>query len=171
MLIRLYGVVNDSIVDGPGLRYAIFAQGCPHRCEGCHNPQSHDMNGGYEVDTSVLLAEIDQNPLLDGVTFTGGEPFMQPEPFIELAREVKKRKLHLMVYSGYTFEEILSLGQKHRELLSYCDTMVDGRFVLALRSLDLLYKGSSNQRIIQVQESLQQNSIVLQQVNEYGELI
>lgn len=171
MKIRLYGVVNDSIVDGPGLRYAIFTQGCPHHCEGCHNPQSHDSQGGYEEDISVLLWEIDQNPLLDGITISGGEPFLQPQPLIALVKEVKKRGLHVMIYSGYTFEEIMGLGQWHQELLSLCDILVDGRFILSLRSLDLLYKGSSNQRIIAIQKSMKEHHIVLQDINEYGELV
>lgn len=171
MKIRLYGTVNDSIVDGPGLRYTIFTQGCPHHCPGCHNPQSHDPNGGYLGDTDECLKEIDQNPLLDGVTLSGGEPFLQPQPLIDLIQKLKQRHLHIMIYSGYTFEEILKLGDEAYQLLSLCDTLVDGRFVLALRSLELLYKGSSNQRIIDVQKSLKNYQVIEQKINEYGEFV
>lgn len=171
MKIRLYGVVNDSIVDGPGLRYAIFTQGCPHHCQGCHNPLSHDFAGGYLEDIDHLLSEIDANPLLDGVTLSGGEPFEQVEPLLELVREVKKRQLHIMIYSGYTFEEIMQLPHLAYELLTYCDVLVDGRFVLEKRSLDLLYKGSKNQRIINVPASLKSQAVVIQEINEYGEFI
>ncbi len=171
MQIRLYGTVNDSIVDGPGLRYTVFTQGCPHHCPGCHNPQSHDMQGGYMQETDEIIKEIDQNPLLDGVTFSGGEPFMQIASLIDLAKKIKQRGLHLMIYSGFTYQEIMDMGKEAKELLSLCDTLVDGRFVLNLRSLQLLYKGSSNQRIINIQESLKQNQVIEQKVNEYGEFI
>lgn len=171
MKIRLYGTVNDSIVDGPGLRYAVFTQGCPHHCFGCHNPKSHDINGGYLEDINQLLEDIDNNILLDGVTISGGEPFIQPKPLIEFVKEVKKRHLHVMIYSGYTFEEILSMGEEERELLAMCDTLVDGRFENSLRSLTLRYKGSSNQRIIDISASFKENRVILQKVNEYGEFV
>lgn len=171
MKIRLFGTINDSIVDGPGLRFVVFTQGCLHYCVGCHNPQSHDLNGGYWQDNQELIKMIDCNPLLDGITISGGEPFLQPLPLIELLQEIKKRHLHIMIYSGYTYEEILNLGTSERQLLSLCDTLVDGRFILSLRSLSLLYKGSSNQRIIDVQPSLQSHCIVEQVVNEYGQFI
>ena len=154
MLIRLYGVVNDSIVDGVGLKFVIFTQGCPHHCIGCHNPKSHDINGGYEEDITHLLEMIDQNPLLDGVTLSGGEPFLQPEPLIEFVKEVKKRHLHVMIYSGYTFEELMQGTDKQKELLALCDLLVDGRFDIQKRSLSLLYRGSTNQRIIDIQKTL-----------------
>lgn len=171
MKIRLYGTVNDSIVDGPGLRYVVFTQGCPHHCPGCHNPESHDLTGGYLEDIQRLLDEIDQNALLDGITISGGEPFEQAQPLIEFVKEVKKRGLHVMIYSGYTFEEILLKGKKEKELLSLCDTLVDGRFINHLRSLSLRYKGSSNQRIIDIASSLKKDKIILQNVNKYGEFV
>lgn len=171
MTIRLYGTVNDSIVDGPGLRYVVFTQGCPHHCLGCHNPDSHDIKGGYDQDIFHLLKEIDDNPLLEGVTISGGEPFIQPRPLIEFVKEIKKRHLHVMIYSGYTFEEILSMGEQERNLLAMCDTLVDGRFDNTLKSLSLQYKGSSNQRIIDINASLKNNKVILQKVNEYGEFV
>lgn len=170
-MIRLYGTVNDSIVDGPGLRYVVFTQGCPHHCKGCHNPNSHDLLGGYLVDMKDLLLEIDKNSLLDGITISGGEPFIQAKNLISFIKEIKKRHLHIMIYSGYTFEEIMSLGKDERELLSLCDTLVDGRFIQSQRSLSLRYKGSLNQRIINISLSLQKRKIILQDVNEYGEFI
>lgn len=171
MNIRLFGTVQDSIVDGPGLRYVIFTQGCLHNCEGCHNPKSHDLNGGYVQDILEIIKEIDKNPLLDGVTISGGEPFLQIEPLIELLTLIQQKHLHIMIYSGYTFEEILLLGNQARQLLELCDTLVDGRFILQQRHLSLLYKGSSNQRIIDVKASLSNNQVVLQRVSEFGEFI
>lgn len=92
MKLRLFGCVNDSIVDGPGLRYTIFVQECHHNCLGCHNPESHDINGGYVKEIAEILKEIDENPLLDGITLSGGEPMLQVETLIELSKEVKKKK-------------------------------------------------------------------------------
>ena len=170
--IRLYGVVNDSIVDGPGLRYTIFTQGCPHHCPSCHNPQSWDEKGGYEEDIEKIVQEIINNSLLDGVTLSGGEPFMQCLPLITLLKQLKQQtSLHIMIYSGYTYEEILQLGELALTLLSLCDTLVDGRFIQSLKSLELLYKGSSNQRIIDVQKSLKNGYVCKQKVSEYGEFV
>lgn len=171
MKIRLYGTVNDSIVDGSGLRYVIFTQGCLHHCPGCHNPDSHAIDGGYIEDTEQCLLEIDQNPLLDGVTLSGGEPFLQATALIHFVQKVKKRHLHVMIYSGYTFEEILELGDEEKKLLSLCDTLVDGKFILSLKSMELLYKGSSNQRIIDIQASLKTHMVIEQEINEYGEFV
>ena len=171
MKIRLYGTVNDSIVDGPGLRYVIFTQGCLHHCPGCHNPDSHAIDGGYIEDTEQCLLEIDQNPLLDGVTLSGGEPFLQATALIHFVQKVKKRHLHVMIYSGYTFEEILELGDEEKKLLSLCDTLVDGKFILSLKSMELLYKGSSNQRIIDIQASLKTHMVIEQEINGYGEFV
>ena len=169
MKIRVFGTVNDSIVDGPGLRYVVFTQGCLHQCVGCHNHQSHDPKGGYFKDIDDLLVDIDQNPLLDGVTISGGEPFLQIEPLIDFVKKVKQRGLHVMIYSGYTYEDILSLSDQAKLLLSLCDTLVDGRFILSQRSLSLLYRGSSNQRIINIPLSLQMHQVMIQNVNEYGQ--
>lgn len=163
MKLRLFGCVNDSIVDGPGLRYTIFVQGCHHNCLGCHNPESHDINGGYVKEIAEILKEIDENPLLDGITLSGGEPMLQVETSIELSKEVKKRNLNIILYSGYTYEQIIDDVNK-KSLLELCDMLIDGKFELEKRSLSLLYRGSSNQRLINVQESLKQNCII-----EYNE--
>ena len=161
--LRLAGVIRESIVDGPGMRMTIFTQGCPHNCKGCHNPQTHDFNGGYISHPENILKAIDKDKLLRGVTFSGGEPFMQPEALSELAVEIHKRGLDIVTYTGFTFEELLESFSRHPErrlLLEQTDYLIDGRFVLELRSLDLLFRGSSNQRIIDVKKSLAEGRAV-----------
>ncbi len=153
MNMRIAGIVNDSIVDGPGLRLAIFAQGCPHHCPGCHNPESHDFAGGSDMDTEKIIARMDANPLLDGITLTGGEPFEQPEACRILADAAHARGLNVWAYSGYTFEQLCAVPEKRR-LLEACDVLVDGPFLLAERSLDLRFRGSKNQRVLKVSELL-----------------
>ena len=155
--LRISGVIEESIVDGPGFRYVIFTQGCPHGCPGCHNPQTHDFNGGTLIDPLCLLPEIDENPLLSGVTFSGGEPFVQPKALLPLAREIKKRGLHLLIYSGYTYEQLLDMAETNgdiKRLLSITDILVDGPYIEALRDLDLKYRGSANQKLIILNKTL-----------------
>ena len=149
--INLCGEVPESIVDGPGLRYTIFVQGCPHHCPGCHNPQSHPFEGGYQKTTEELLAAIKENPLLTGVTFSGGEPFCQAEALYELAQAIKKLGLNIYIYSGYTIEQLLEKEKQEPfigKLLRICDTLIDGPYIERQRSLELLFRGSENQRII-----------------------
>ena len=131
--LRIAGIVRESIVDGEGLRFVIFGQGCPHRCPGCHNPQTHDFSGGTVVPFSRLLSEIRKNPLLKGVTFSGGEPFCQAEAFARLARQIRTLpgKLDLTVYSGYTFEELLEKAKTEpgtAALLKEADFLIDGPY-------------------------------------------
>ena len=164
MNIRLNGIVNDSIVDGKGIRLAIFTQGCPHHCPKCHNPQTHDYQGGYNTDTDEIISIMKENPLLDGITLSGGEPMEQANACIILAEEAKKIGLNVWVYTGYTWEELLYKNEEIQKLLSFTDVLVDGPFVYSLRSLELCFKGSSNQRIIDVQRSLLQNSVVLENI-------
>ena len=162
MEIRIAGIVEDSIVDGRGIRMAVFVQGCPHHCPGCHNPQTHDFAGGTVVDTETLLGQIKADPLLSGVTFSGGEPFCQPKPLIEMAKEIRAAGRNVMAYSGYTYEQLLTSDDPDvRELLSLCDILVDGPFVLAERDLTLRFRGSRNQRLIDVPKSLEQGEVVL----------
>ncbi|MBE7045226.1 MAG: anaerobic ribonucleoside-triphosphate reductase activating protein [Ruminococcaceae bacterium] len=164
MELRLYGEVNDSIVDGPGIRYGVFVQGCFHHCEGCHNPDSHDPAGGYLSDTRTVIEKISKNPLLDGVTFSGGEPFLQAKPLTEIAHWAREQELGTMAYTGFLFEDLLSGANEEngwREFLAELDLLVDGKFVLALRSIELDFCGSSNQRLIDVQKSLAENRVVL----------
>ncbi|MDP4133643.1 MAG: anaerobic ribonucleoside-triphosphate reductase activating protein [Bacillota bacterium] len=170
--LKISGTVSDSIVDGPGLRYTVFTQGCPHHCEGCHNPGTHDFNGGKDIDTQEILKQIFANPLLDGVTFSGGEPFCQPLPLCEIAKEIKAKGLNVVTYTGYTFEELLALKRDGvKELLKLSDVLIDGRFVLKRRKLALYMRGSENQRIINVSRSLAEGKAIEYTLNEYGELV
>lgn len=162
--IRLAGVIRESIVDGPGIRLTVFTQGCPHNCEGCQNPQTHSFDGGYMSDTDNIVKAIKQNPMLQGVTFSGGEPFMQCEPLAELAKECHSLGLNVMVYTGFTFEELqagFANKPQWKELLENTDILVDGKFILAEKSLMLHFRGSRNQRIIDVPKSLKQGCAVL----------
>ena len=155
MKFRVAGIANDSIVDGLGLRLTVFTQGCPHRCPGCHNPQTHDFGGGSEGDTAEIVARIRKNPLLDGVTLSGGEPFCQPEACAEIARAARALGLNVWGYSGYTYEELLQGTEAQKALLRELDVLVDGRFELEKRSLECRFRGSSNQRLIDVPASLE----------------
>lgn len=162
MIARISGIVHESIVDGTGIRAAIFFQGCPHACPGCHNPQTHDPNGGNEYDLYALMHEIIQNPLLDGITLTGGEPFFQSEAAAHLAKCAKENGLNVWTYTGYTFEEILHSGDSYwLDLLKNTDILVDGKFMKELRTLDMPFVGSKNQRLICVSQSLAAETIVL----------
>ncbi len=159
MDIRIAGLVNDSIVDGPGFRYAIFTQGCPHDCPGCHNPETHSFTGGKCVDTREIIENFRKNPLLDGITLTGGDPFCQPAPCAELARAAHESNLNVWAYSGYLFEEILA-DPAMRAMLEEVDVLVDGPFLLAQRTLSLRFRGSKNQRLIDVRRSLETGTAV-----------
>lgn len=154
--IRLAGIVRESIVDGPGIRFTVFCQGCPHACEGCHNPETHDFAGGKDVSIERLLEEIDKDKLLAGVTFSGGEPFCQPEAFVELGRKVKERGLNITVFSGYTLEQLEEMAVQRAEigeLLELTDILIDGPFIKEQRDLTLQFRGSSNQRVIDMNET------------------
>ncbi len=163
MEIRIAGTVNDSIVDGPGLRFTVFAQGCPHNCEGCHNPHTHDLKGGKVCDTGEIVSLFLQNPLIDGISLSGGEPFCQAKACAELAREAKKNSLDVITYTGYDFEYLLENADDdngYMALLQATDYLIDGRFVLSEKSLELRFKGSKNQRILDVKSSLEQGKAV-----------
>ena len=163
---RIAGMIQDSIVDGPGFRFTLFTQGCPHNCEGCHNPETHDYNGGSEMSTDEVIKKLLSNPLTDGITFSGGEPFEQAGDCAVIARAARENGLNVWAYSGYTFEELLAKTEKHpeiMELLKLTDVLVDGRFILAQRSLSLKWRGSANQRIIDVPESLNAGKAVIRE--------
>lgn len=156
--LRLAGVIRESIVDGPGIRMTVFTQGCPHHCEGCHNEQTWDFDKGYESSTERILEEAQKDPILRGLTFSGGEPFAQAKNMAILAKEAKALGYDIFCYTGYTFEKLVSEFDNHpeyKELLSYCDWLVDGPFVLSKRSLMLKFRGSTNQRILDVKKSLE----------------
>ena len=159
-VVRVAGRIAESIVDGPGLRYVLFTQGCPHRGPGCHNPDTHDFGGGTPVVLRDILADIRRNPLLRGVTFSGGEPFCQSEALIPLAAALKSLGYHLMAYTGYVWED-LARDSAAARLLPFLDMLVDGPFVAARRSLELRFRGSSNQRILDVPAGLRAGRPVL----------
>ena len=153
MKIRISGIVNDSVVDGPGFRLAVFTQGCPHHCAGCHNPQTHDFEGGRDIDTQEIIEKLRGNPLLDGITLSGGEPFCQGAACAELASAAHALGLNVWTYSGYTYEQLLAGDAEQRALLAETDVLVDGPFVLPQRTLELRFRGSANQRLIDVKAS------------------
>lgn len=160
--VKIAGVVTESIVDGPGIRYTIFTQGCPFHCKGCHNPQSQPLKGGVDVKLRVFYDEIKQNPLISGVTFSGGEPFIQPKPLSILAKILHAEGYSVWSYSGFTFDKLLN-DDNRRELLEQLDVVVDGPFVQSKASLDIDFRGSSNQRIIDVPKSLAEDKVVLKE--------
>ena len=155
--LRLAGVIRESIVDGPGIRMVVFAQGCPHHCKGCHNPETHDPAGGYDSTVGNLLREAKKNPLLKGLTLSGGDPFFQANGFARLAKAAHEAGYNIITYTGYTFEELLAGLEAHEgweALLRETDILVDGKFILEERSLSLQFRGSKNQRVIDVPASL-----------------
>lgn len=163
MLLRIAGIIKESIVDGPGIRLVVFTQGCRHHCVGCHNPETHSFDSGTFMETDEIIQLIKKNPLLDGITLSGGDPFEQAEACAELAVKVKKLGLNVITYTGYTFEDLVkgfSMKKGWKELIHATDLLVDGRFVIEKRNLLLKFKGSENQRIIDVRESLSCGSAV-----------
>ena len=159
--IRIFGLTEDSIVDGPGLRLAVFAQGCARTCEGCHNPGSKPLDGGTLMRTEQILAKLRANPLQAGVTLSGGEPFLQPEACRALAEGARALGKSVWIYTGYTWEELLEARDPaHIALLEACDVLVDGLFVLEERTMELPFRGSRNQRLIDVRASLDAGEIV-----------
>ncbi len=162
MILRIAGTVNDSIVDGIGIRFTIFTQGCPHHCVGCHNPETHDFDGGKDIDTSELIEKIKKNPLLDGVTFSGGEPFIQAEILAALGKEIKDLGLNIVTYTGYTFEELYENRDKNGwdKLLEVTDYLIDGKFEIEKKDWTAKFRGSSNQRYLDCQESIRQGKAV-----------
>lgn len=168
--LRISGIIEESIVDGPGIRFVVFSQGCHHNCFGCHNPITHDVNGGYEITINDIMNKIKKNPLLSGVTFSGGEPFLQSKGFSYLAKEVHALGLSVTTYTGYTMEQFLKWNNEgcHEQqkddywkiLLENTDILIDGPFILSQRSLLIKFRGSSNQRIIDPKQSLRLNKVI-----------
>ena len=153
-MLNLSGIVSDSIVDGPGIRTTIFSQGCPHHCPGCHNPETWDFGCGTAMDETRLVEIVGSNPLCRGVTFSGGEPFAQAEGFAKLARLLREKGYEVASYTGYTFEQLLRGTPAQRELLTVIDVLIDGPFLLDQKSLEVPFRGSKNQRILDVPASL-----------------
>lgn len=160
-MIRVLDILEDTMVDGPGFRTSIYCAGCRHQCPGCHNPQSWAFDGGREMTTEQIMKIIEADPYAN-VTFSGGDPMYQASGFAELAREIHKRtNKDIWCYTGFTFESLINPEQ--RELLELLDVLVDGPFIENLRDTDLLFRGSSNQRLIDVQASLYKGKVVLWQ--------
>ncbi len=156
--------VFDSIVDGPGLRMTIFTQGCPHHCPGCHNPETWSPTGGFLENTSNVASLFLEHEELDGITLSGGDPIFQPEAILSLLQQIKKAKpeANVWIYTGYLFEDLLASGDKYiSKILELCDVLVDGPFQLENKSLNCLWRGSTNQRLIDVKKSLEKNKAVL----------
>ncbi len=167
--LRLAGVIRESIVDGPGWRFVVFVQGCPHHCKNCQNPGTWDFDGGYETTVENIMKAVKEDKLLTGVTLSGGEPFTQAKELAVLARKVREADLDVMSFSGYTYEELVNgatVDNGWFDLLSELSLLVDGKFIEEQKSLELKFRGSRNQRIIDVRESLKVGHAVLSPLND-----
>ncbi|MDR2571085.1 MAG: anaerobic ribonucleoside-triphosphate reductase activating protein [Oscillospiraceae bacterium] len=161
---KIAGLIQDSIVDGPGLRYVVFTQGCRYRCEGCHNPDTWSYSGGTEKSVDDIIKEMLSNPLTDGLTISGGEPFDQAADCAGIAAVAHEKGLNVWVFTGMTFEEILEESKTKisvQTLLTHTDILVDGRYIAAERTLSLKWRGSNNQRMIDVKKSLNAGECIL----------
>ncbi|MDO5475497.1 MAG: anaerobic ribonucleoside-triphosphate reductase activating protein [Eubacteriales bacterium] len=160
---RIAGTVRHSSVDGPGVRFVVFFQGCPHHCPQCHNPETWDPEGGEAVTAQELAEELSGTRFLDGLTLSGGDPFLQPRAGMFLADAAHRMGLNVWAYTGWTWEALLSgaAGEDAGEMLWHIDVLVDGPFVKELQSRDCIYRGSSNQRLIDVPASLACGKVVL----------
>lgn len=161
--IRLSGILYESLANGPGIRRVFFSQGCKHNCPECFNPETHDFNGGFLWDMDELIEDVKSNPMIKGVTFSGGDPLEQSDKFAYMAKSFKALGLNVWSYTGYTFEYIWENLQSHpywKELMENIDVLVDGRFEVDKMQEGLKYRGSSNQRLIDVQRSLKERKAV-----------
>lgn len=155
---------TDSIVDGEGIRTVIWTQGCSHNCLGCHNPETHDFNGGYLVDIDEVKKEMSELVNQQGITFSGGDPLYQVDAVLELAKHAQSIGLNVWLYTGFTYEELKKMvnrSPKLKELLMNVDALVDGKFLIEEKSFDVKFRGSKNQRIIDIKESIKKNKLVL----------
>ncbi len=161
MEIRLAsGLQPDSIVDGEGIRTVIWTQGCSHKCPGCHNPSTHDFKGGFITTTEEINKELSKLEGQTGITFSGGDPMFQSDACLKIAAYAKKIGLDVWCYTGFTFEELIT-NKKNIEFLKYVDVLVDGKFIMKQKSLNVDFRGSLNQRIIDVPASLKEGKAVL----------
>lgn len=166
MKLRISGIIEESIVDGPGIRFVVFTQGCPHKCLGCHNPETHDFLGGKEIDTNQIVENFKKYSYMTGITFSGGEPFSQIDAILSLILQFKNTfpSKNIVIYTGYTFEELLTKNnQTINQILSLSDYLIDGKFEINKRDISLIFRGSSNQRIIDLKKSLNENKIILKE--------
>jgi anaerobic ribonucleoside-triphosphate reductase activating protein len=161
MKIRLASPLQpDSIVDGPGIRTVVWTQGCSHNCEGCHNPTTHDFKGGFAVDTTEINKELDKLLGQEGITLSGGDPMFQAKACALIAKHAQEIGLNVWCYTGFKFEDLLK-NKDMKNLLKYVDVLVDGKFVISQFTMNIDFRGSRNQRIIDVQASLKENKIIL----------
>lgn len=157
-------LLEDSIVDGEGIRTVIWTQGCAHKCPGCHNPQTHSFDDGFELDIEEVKQQIDELEGQDGITFSGGDPFYQVEACLELAKYIKSKKMSIWCYTGFTYETLISLSKNNPKIIEFLktiDVLIDGPFLLEQKSLDCTFRGSKNQRIIDTKESLKNKKVCL----------
>lgn len=157
-------LLEDSIVDGEGIRTVIWTQGCAHMCPGCHNPQTHSFDDGFELDIEEVKQQIDELEGQDGITFSGGDPFYQVDACLELAKYIKSKKMTVWCYTGFTYEVLLSLSKNNPKIIEFLkiiDVLIDGPFLLEQKSLDCTFRGSKNQRIIDTKESLKNKKVCL----------
>jgi anaerobic ribonucleoside-triphosphate reductase activating protein len=160
---RIAGLVQDSIVDGPGFRFTVFTQGCPHNCQGCHNPDTHDPDGGREMTVKQVIDTMLSNPMTDGLTLSGGDPFVQAADCAEIAKAAHKNGLNVWTYTGWTYEKLWSLSEQDegiKALLNETDVLVDGPFILSQKSYDVPWRGSKNQRLIDMKATLESGKVV-----------
>lgn len=167
-MLRIAGIERESIVDGPGIRTVIFCQGCLKHCEGCHNPETWDLSGGRQISIDEILSIIHSNPLCHGITYSGGEPFLQAEELTKLSERLKNEGYEIASYTGFTFEELLNGTKEQQDLLSVLDVLIDGPFILTERTLELNFRGSCNQRILNVPESLRAGHAVLEDSSRWN---
>lgn len=164
MVVRLAADIQpDSILDGSGIRTVIWFQGCLHNCKGCQNPETHDMNGGIVVDVDELKMKLKNLKYQSGITLSGGDPFFQPEAALEIAKFAKSIGLNVWTYTGFTYEALLS-DKSRLDLLKNVDVLVDGKFMMDKKSLNCKFRGSTNQRLIDVKKSLEAGGVVLYDV-------
>ena len=162
MQLRIAGIEPESIVDGPGYRFAIFVQGCPHACPQCHNPETHDFDGGKAVDTEEIIAHLGKNPLVRGLTLSGGEPMLKAEALCRIAQAARERGMNVWCYTGFTYEQLMEADDPDQQrLLGLVDVLVDGPYIAARRSLDLLFRGSANQRLIDMNKTRKTGAVAL----------
>lgn len=158
--LRVLDIVEGTSVDGPGLRTAVYFAGCSHCCEGCHNPQSWDFSGGRIMSVDEILAVIEENGF--NVTFTGGDPMYRSRALVPLAKELVDRGYTIWCYTGFRYEDMMASesAESYRALLQYVEVLVDGPFVNSLRDIGLRFRGSSNQRMIDIRRSSPENIVL-----------
>ena len=155
--VRLAGIAYESLVNGPGIRRVFFAQGCKHNCKGCFNPETHSFDKGIVLEIDKLIKDVLENPMITGVTFSGGDPIEQAHSFSYMAKILKNKGLNIWCYTGFTFEQLLIMTRSNKkllELLNTIDVLVDGKFILEEKSFDVIFRGSKNQRILDIKKSL-----------------